>query len=136
MSFAGSKVLALESRRAREMEQLIRKQQGDPFVAPSMRVAPLERNHEAFAFAERLFRGDFDMVILLTGVGARALDKVLESRYPPGGFAEALRGLTVVARGPKPMAVLREWSVPAILVPEPNTWRELLEATKDRPERR
>jgi uroporphyrinogen-III synthase len=136
MSFAGAKVLSLESRRAKEIAQLIRNQQGDPFVAPSMREAPLDRNEEAFSFAERLFAGDFDMVVLLTGVGTRLLDEVLMTRYPPGRFAEALRGVTVVARGPKPMAVLREWNVPAILVPEPNTWREVLATTEGRPERR
>ena len=135
MSFAGTKVLSLESRRAREIEQLIRNHQGDPFVAPSMREAPLDRNDEAFAFAEKLFAGGFDMVVLLTGVGTRLLDQILAARYPAGRFAEALRSVTVVARGPKPMAVLREWNVPAILVPEPNTWRETLAATAGRPER-
>src|SRR4051794_22919719 len=123
MSFAGTKVLSLESRRAREIAQLIRNHQGDPFVAPSMREAPLDRNDEAFAFAARLFAGEFDMVVLLTGVGTRLLDQALSTRFPAGQLAEALRGLTVIARGPKPMAVLREWNVPAILVPEPNTWR-------------
>ncbi len=35
------------------------------------------------------------------------------------------------------MAVLREWGIAgAILIPEPNTWREILEAMKARPERR
>jgi uroporphyrinogen-III synthase len=136
MSFAGTKVLSLESRRAREIAQLIRNHQGDPFVAPSMRETPLDSNDEAFGFAERLFAGKFDMVVLLTGVGTRLLDKALATRFPPGRLAEALRGLTVVARGPKPMAVLREWDVPAILVPEPNTWREVLAATASRPERR
>src|SRR3989454_2680558 len=136
MSFAGMKVLSLESRRATEIAQLIRSQQGDPFVAPSMREAPLERNDEAFEFAEKLFAGSFDMVVLLTGVGTRLLDQVLATRYPAGRFAEALRGLTVVARGPKPMAVLREMNVPAIAVPEPNTWREVLATTEGRPERR
>jgi len=47
---------------------------------------------------------------------------------PCGRFAEALRGLTVVARGPKPMAVLREMNVPAIAVPEPN--REAVKTTQ------
>src|SRR5207247_5345957 len=136
MSFAGMKVLSLESRRATEIAQLIRSQQGDPFVAPSMREAPLEHNDEAFQFAEKLFAGGFDMVVLLTGVGTRLLDQALATRYPAGRFADALRGLTVVARGPKPMAVLREMNVPAILVPEPNTWREVLAATDGRPERR
>jgi uroporphyrinogen-III synthase len=137
MSFAGLKVVAFESRRAAEIAQLIRKQQGEPIVAPSMREAPLERNEEAFRFAERLFAGEFDMMILLTGVGTRILNQTLATRYPPERFAEALRKLTVVPRGPKPIAVLRELSVPfAVTVPEPNTWREVLAATEGRPERR
>jgi uroporphyrinogen-III synthase len=137
MPFDGLRVVSFESRRATEIAELIRRQGGAPFVAPSMREAPIEENPEAFAFAERLFRGEFDMMILLTGVGTRALDKVLASRYPPHAFAEALRKLTVVARGPKPLAVLREMQVPvAVTVPEPNTWRELLAATASRTERR
>ena len=74
MSFAGAKVLSLESRRSKEIAQLIRNHRGDPFVAPSMREAPLDRNDEAFQFADKLFRGGFDMVVLLTGVGTRLLD--------------------------------------------------------------
>lgn len=137
MAFGGRKVLALESRRAAEIATLIRNQGGDPFVAPSMREAPLEDNQEAFAFAERLFAGQFDMVILLTGVGTRALNKLLETRYPPGRFAEALKRVTIVARGPKPMAALRELGITeAITVPEPNTWRELLKTIEGRTERR
>jgi len=136
MPFDGLRVVSFESRRATEIAELIRRQGGDPFVAPSMREAPIENNPEAFAFAERLFRGEFDMMILLTGVGTRALDKVLASRYPPQAFAEALRKIAIVARGPKPLAALREMAVPvAVAVPEPNTWRELLAATAARPER-
>ncbi len=131
------KVLALESRRATEMAELIRRQGGDPFIAPSMRELPLESNEEAFQFADKLFEGAFDMMILLTGVGTRVLNRVLASRYPEDAFPNALRAITVVARGPKPAAVLRELRVtPAIMVPEPNTWRELLAATEGRPERR
>ena len=117
------------------MGELIRRQGGDPFVAPSMREAPIENNPEAFEFAERLFRGEFDLMIFLTGVGTRALNKVLASRYPEEQFAEALRKIAVAARGPKPLAALRELKVPvAVTAPEPNTWRELL-AALERPER-
>jgi uroporphyrinogen-III synthase len=137
MSFAGMRVLSLESRRAAEIAELIRRRGGEPFVAPSMREAPIERNEEAFRFAERLFAGDFDMVIFLTGVGARYLNRLLATRYPPERFAEALRRVTVAARGPKPVAALREMDVPvAVTAPEPNTWRELFEALEGRPERR
>jgi uroporphyrinogen-III synthase len=137
MSFAGLKVIAFESRRAAEMAQLIRKQEGEPIVAPSMREAPIERNEEAFRFAERLFAGEFDMMILLTGVGTRILNQTLGTRYPAGRFAESLRRIAVVARGSKPAAVLRELNVPVtVMVPEPNTWREVLASTVGRPERR
>src|SRR5580658_7126426 len=135
MSFDGLRVLSLESRRSAEIEKLIRSQGGEPFVAPSMREVPLDANSEAFIFAERLFRGEFDMMILLTGVGTRLLNQTLETRFPAGAFAEALRKLTVVARGPKPIAVLREWNVPVtIAVPEPNTWREILASLDGRGE--
>jgi uroporphyrinogen-III synthase len=136
MSFAGMQVLSLESRRSAEIAELIRKQEGSPVLAPSMREAPLERNEAAFEFAERLFAGEFDMVILLTGVGTRLLHQTLATRYPAERFPAALRRITVVARGPKPAAVLRGLDVPVtVAVPEPNTWRELLAAIQDRPER-
>ena len=52
-------------------------------------------------------------------------------------FAEALRKIAVAARGPKPLAALRELKVPvAVIAPEPNTWRELLGALEGRTERR
>jgi uroporphyrinogen-III synthase len=137
MPFDGLRVVSFESRRATEMGELIRRQGGDPFVAPSMREAPIENNPEAFEFAERLFAGEFDLAIFLTGVGTRALDKVLASRYPAGKFAEALRKITVAARGPKPLAALREMQVPVtVTAPEPNTWRELLTALEGRTERK
>ncbi len=137
MPFDGLRVVSFESRRATEMGELIRRQGGDPFVAPSMREAPIENSPEAFEFAERLFAGEFDLAIFLTGVGTRALDKVLASRFPAGKFAEALRKITVAARGPKPLAALREMQVPvAVIAPEPNTWRELLSALDGRTERK
>jgi uroporphyrinogen-III synthase len=137
MPFDGLRVLSLESRRSAEIEKLIRARGGDPFVAPSMREIPLQDNPEAFTFATRLFAGEFDMVILLTGVGTRLLRQILETKYPSDAFVAALSKLTVVVRGSKPMAVMREWNVPvAVTAPEPNTWREILAATETRLERK
>jgi|SRR5581483_3688284 len=137
MPFDGLRVVSFESRRANEMAELIRRQGGDPFIAPSMREAPMENNTEAFEFAEKLLRGEFDLVIFLTGAGTRALNKILASRYPEERFAEALRKVAVAARGPKPMAALREMNVPvAVTAPEPNTWHELLRVLEGRTERR
>src|SRR5206468_9176464 len=73
--------------------------------------------------------GEIQVVVFMTGVGTRTLAEVLESRYSRQSLVEALAKTTVVARGPKPVAALRSWGVPvSITVPEPNTWREILEA--------
>jgi len=130
--FGGLRVLALESRRAPELSKLISSYGGLPIVAPAMREVPLESNTEALAFATRLFAGEFDIVIFLTGVGARTLLGVVETTYKRDEYVAALQRIKVVARGPKPIAALREIGItPALIVPEPNTWRELLGALDD-----
>jgi uroporphyrinogen-III synthase len=125
----GLRVLSLESRRAAEMAKLIENYGGRAIVAPSLREVPLESNSEALAFGRALAAGGFDMVIFLTGVGTRALARVIGTIYPVEEFAAALGRVNVVARGPKPVAALKELNVPVTLaVPEPNTWRDLLRA--------
>jgi uroporphyrinogen-III synthase len=137
--FAGLRVLALESRRAAELAKLISTYGGQPIVAPAMREVPLETNTEALSFAEALLAGQFDIVIFLTGVGTRAVLSVAETKYRREDFVAALQRVKVVPRGPKPIAVLRELGVtPTLIVPEPNTWRDLLrvldEAVSSSPE--
>jgi uroporphyrinogen-III synthase len=125
--FAGLRVLSLESRRAQEIARLIESNGGRATVAPSMREIPLASNTQAIEFARKLSAGGFDAVIFLTGVGTRALARVAETVYPVHEFIAALRKITIVARGPKPVAALKELGVPVtVAVPEPNTWRDLL----------
>ncbi len=126
--FSGLRVLALESRRAKELAKLVSNYGGDPVVAPAMREVPLDSNTEALSFAEALLAGKFDIVVFLTGVGTRALLSVAETKYSREEFVAALQRVKVVPRGPKPIAALRELGVtPSLTVPEPNTWRELLQ---------
>ncbi|HYP06528.1 MAG TPA: uroporphyrinogen-III synthase [Bryobacteraceae bacterium] len=137
MAFEGKRVLCFESRRAEETAELIRRNGGDPIVAPAMREVPLERNEEALRFGEGLLRGDFDMILFLTGVGTRQLMKVLATRFEVQSIVDALRRITIVARGPKPTAALREMQVqPHMIASEPNTWREIVTVLDGRPERR
>jgi uroporphyrinogen-III synthase len=76
-------------------------------------------------------------MILLTGVGVRLLGKILETRWPLTELQEGLRKITIVARGSKPIAVLREWQVPVtVAVPEPNTWHEIMASIAGRPEKK
>jgi uroporphyrinogen-III synthase len=125
-------VLSLESRRAVEMSRLIETYGGKAIAAPSMREVPLAENKAAVEFAQRLIAGHYDLVLFLTGVGARALLQVLSESNLSEDFLGALRQVKVAVRGPKPLAVLREWNVPVgFTAPEPCTWRELLAGVVD-----
>jgi len=127
--FQGLSVLVLESRRSREMAALVTTYGGRPVVAPALREVPLESNTDALAFADALIRREFDLVILLTGVGTRALLDVVDGAGRRDAFVAALSTTKVAVRGPKPLGVIRELGIPAwVTAPEPNTWRELLSA--------
>jgi uroporphyrinogen-III synthase len=73
----------------------------------------------------------------MTGAGLAFLRDVLAERYPPEAFSAALARAATLCRGPKPAAVLREMGIaPSAVVPEPNTWREIVSAVAARSERR
>jgi uroporphyrinogen decarboxylase len=132
-NFNGLRVIAFESRMAVETRTLIERYGGRATVAPSMREVPLEDNQAALDWASQILKGEFDCAIFLTGVGTRELFRVIASRYSKEEVIEALKRITTVARGPKPVAVMRELGCePTIVVPEPNTWRELLAEVVDK----
>jgi len=123
----GLHVCAFESRMVDEMRMLLERQGARVTVAPSMREIPLGENPAVFAFGEQLFAGTIDVLLLLTGVGTRAMVDVLELRHARADILAALSKAILVVRGPKPASVLREWKLRIDhLVPEPNTWRDLL----------
>jgi uroporphyrinogen-III synthase len=127
VTFGGLCVLALESRRAREIAKLIANLGGVPMVAPSVREVPVESNQEALEFARKLVAGEVDMVVFTTGVGVKTLASAVESVCSREKLSQHLNEVVIVARGPKPTAALRELGVRVSLtVPEPNTWRDLL----------
>ncbi|HSS98808.1 MAG TPA: uroporphyrinogen-III synthase [Terriglobales bacterium] len=130
--FAGLRVLSLESRRAKEMGQLIVNNGGRPVIAPSMREVPQGPNEDELKFAAELQQGKYGAVIFLTGVGTRHLAQAIESVCSREQLVAALSRTKVVARGPKPVAVLREFGVAVtVTAPEPNTSKELLQALDD-----
>jgi uroporphyrinogen-III synthase len=133
--FAGRLVVTFESRRAAEMASLIARHGGVALGAPALRELKIEENPAARAFARKLARGEWDVVVLLTGVGTRALlDEIgPEPELDRAAFAAALGRTLTIARGPKPAQVLRELGVAGfVTVPEPNTWREVLAALEAR----
>ena len=128
-SFNGLRVLSLESRRAKEVEKLIRTYGGEPIVVPAMREVGLESNQQALEFASGILAGSYDLVIFMTGVGVRAMLEIVQTRFDREEFLTALRKVKIAARGAKPASVLRELKIPVdVTSEEPSTWREVLQA--------
>ncbi len=126
-NFNGLRVAAFESRHAGEIGRLIERHGGVPHVSPSMREVPLDDNPAANDFAHRLITGHIDIVIFLTGVGFRHLLAAVERHVERGRYLNALTDIVTIARGPKPVAAMKEVGLtPTFRVPEPNTWREIL----------
>ncbi len=127
-ALAGLRVVAFEARRAAEIAQLLERHGAIVVPAPALREVPIEENAAALELLARLEAGTVDVLVLLTGVGTRALVEAVAPRCPTERFVELLRRVRIVARGPKPVAALRTLGLTAtVRVPEPNTWRELLE---------
>lgn len=129
MTLTGMTVAAFESRMATEITRLIERYGGRPLVVPVLREIPLKDNSAAQEFAVRLLAGRIDLLVLLTGVGATLLFDHLKTNYPWPSILTALQRTTIVARGPKPVAALKAVGLQAtVIVPEPNTWVDLVAA--------
>lgn len=131
-SFKGLRVLSLESRRAKEIDKLIRTYGGEAIVVPAMREVGLESNEETLEFADKLIAGELDLVVFMTGVGVRAMLDIIQTRFDKEDVLEALRRTKIAARGAKPSTALRELKVPVHAISEePSTWRELMRAMEE-----
>ena len=127
IDFKGKRVLSFETRQAKEMETLITGSGGIPWVVPSMREVPVDPNEEVVRFADMLFAGWIDALIVTTGVGTKLLVKSVSTKYDPDQFVSKLKQVEIIALGPKPIAVLKELGIsPTITVPEPYTSGDLL----------
>ncbi len=110
------------------MAGLIERHGGVASVSPSMREVPLEDQRGTIDFAHRLLIGDVGIVVFLTGVGFRQLLDVVVRHVDRQRFLNTLSDVVTIARGPKPAAAMKEAGLtPTHRVPEPNTWRELLQ---------
>ena len=112
-----------------EIADLVRRYGGDPYCVPAVRESAIECTEQVASLITRLSEGSLQVMIFLTGVGAKALfgEAEKQGRWPE--LFDALQGMTTVCRGPKPVAVLKRAGIHvSIVAPEPNTTAELLEA--------
>jgi uroporphyrinogen-III synthase len=126
--FNGLRVLSFESRRAKEIAQLITNYGGVAIVAPSTREIPDIPQEDELKLIRGIVAGEYDVVIFMTGVGARAFIDAAASAVPREEFLSALRKTRVIVRGMKPAGVMRDFGIPIWgTAPEPNTWREIVQ---------
>lgn len=116
-SLRGKTVAITEGRRAGELAKLVANLGGVPHSAPAVREVPRTDVGPALAVLERIARGDVRIVVFLTGVGARACLELAQRAGLRERLTSALTRMVVVARGPKPVAVLREAGIRIDVVP-------------------
>ncbi|HSF04065.1 MAG TPA: uroporphyrinogen-III synthase [Solirubrobacterales bacterium] len=127
-SLRGKTIALTESRRATELATLVTRLGGVAYVAPAIREVPCTDRGPALAVLERIYRGEVHVVLFLTGVGTRAFLELASETGARERLLAALAHLRVCARGPKPIAVLREAGVRIDLVPPEPTSAALLAA--------
>lgn len=121
-TLAGVRIVAFESRRAEELARMLERHGAVVTSAPALRETPLEDAPAVAELRNALEEGRLSALILLTGVGTKALVAASEP-----GLVTLFDALPIVARGPKPLAALRELGVAGALhVHAPHTWREVL----------
>ncbi len=129
LPLAGLRIASFESRRSTETSRMIARQGGEPVEAPSLREVPLHGPAGLEPLLQDLQGGARVLLVLLTGVGTDLLIEGLGQRVPSEQALQLLTAESVklVCRGPKPYAVLKRFGIaPALVVGEPNTWRDVL----------
>lgn len=133
-SLNGRTVAFVEARMPAAMAGLIRRHGGVPYAAPVLQENYRKDSPEVRQAIADVCAGRVDTAIFLTGVGASAMMGIADAMGRGDEFAAALRGITVVARSPKPGAVLRRHQIPiALMPPEPYTSADLTAAMADLP---
>jgi uroporphyrinogen-III synthase len=131
-SLRGTTIAITEARRATELSTLIAKLGGVPFSAPAVREVPRRDLGPARRVLDRICRGEVGVILFLTGVGTRAFLGLATEAGKREAMLAAFQAMVVAARGPKPIAVLREAGVRIDLVPREPTSEGLLSALADR----
>lgn len=131
-SLNGRVLAFVEARMPDEMASLIRRHGGVPVGAPVMQEHYLQDSPQVQQAILDVCDGRVDTAIFLTGVGANAMMGIADGMGRLGEFEEALRGITVVARSPKPGRILRRHKIPIdIMPPEPYTSSDLIAAMRE-----
>ena len=115
-----------------EMGALIERNGGIPYPAPVMQEVHRGDTPEVMQLVADICAGRLHVMVFQTGVGTKALFDSAASQGREAETLEALASMTVIARSPKPAAVLRRYKVRIDhMPPEPFTSADLLAAIEE-----
>jgi uroporphyrinogen-III synthase len=133
----GMTVGVLQARRGRDLVALIEKHGGVAVHAPCMRETSAEDRDAVYASLRRAIEGPLYMAVFLTGIGAAALFSAAVEADVYDALMARLRAAIVVARGPKPLAVLHRHGLAVDRrTKEPHTTAQVIELVGERLEGR
>ncbi|MDA0734955.1 MAG: uroporphyrinogen-III synthase [Chloroflexi bacterium] len=128
-SLNGRVLAFVESRMPEQMASLVQRHGGVPYSAPVLEEIYLKDSPEVQQLVADVCGGQVDVVLLLTGVGTRALIETAASMGRQEEFIDSLNRLQVIARSPKPASVLRQHKIHIdVMPPEPFTSEDLVQA--------
>ena len=126
-SLNGRVLAFVEARMPDEMASLVKRHGGVPYSAPALQEIYLRDDPQVQELVSDVCNNAVHTMVLLTGVGTRALVETAASMGRQEEFLEALDRLTVVARSPKPARVLRQHKIHIdVMPPEPYTSEDLV----------
>ena len=126
-SLNGKTIAYVEARMRSEMGSLIERNGGVPYSAPVLQEVYLKDSPDVRRLVRDVCSGAVNVMVLLTGVGTRALIETAEAMGCQEKFLRSLDQLTVIARSPKPARVLRQNNIHIdVMPPEPYTSQDLL----------
>lgn len=120
----------LEHRFAKEFSTLFEKLGATVYACALLEEKPVENRDELQTFIHHVLERKLDLMIFLTGVGARFLVAEAEEMGAKDEFIKALGNVTIVVRGPKPVAALRQLGLRPDITPQNPTTEGVIEALR------
>jgi len=125
-------VAITEHRYTKEFASLFERLGAKVYACPVLEERKVENRSELQSFVRGVCAGGQDVMIFLTGVGAKFLIAEAESMGMKDLFLAALDKGTVVVRGPKPVAALRQFGVRIDVIPQTPTTEGVIEALQSK----
>ncbi|MFJ3084803.1 uroporphyrinogen-III synthase [Streptomyces sp. NPDC086838] len=124
---AGFTVGVTAARRAEELGTLLRRRGATVVHAPALRIVPLADDGELLAATEQLIDETPDVVVATTAIGFRGWIEAADGWGIGDRLLAALRGVELLARGPKVKGAVRAAGLSEAWSPASESMAEVLE---------